>query len=171
MDDFFKEIMKLAVQGGGLKIGQFVEDNHGTINYYENSSSSTSKSLDTFPRTFDEEQGKRLFNGLKEKRFIDANTTQDNFLFIFGCTTTPPIKRKPISWLTSLESARYFIEDLCFEDMLAKGTIRKKDLNAITKKNFIHNDVSMGLNKPREEQSNRYALLQSIFSDLKKSET
>lgn len=166
-----KELLQFAVQNGGLKIEQFFNDNHGTVINHKEPTPSPTNATNTFPRAFDEERGIRIFDGLKNKEYIGASTAQDNFLFIIGCTTTPPFNRLPIEWLATKECARCFIEDLCFKDLTMSGAIRKKDLMELTRINFILNGSPLELPKPRQELSKRIDDLRKLFSDLKKSET
>lgn len=151
--------------GNGTNIGQFVVDNHGTMNYYAEDKKTSSQSVAHFPLNKSEDEGRQWYSFLIKNGFISEETEQVCWLYLLGFSSTIPDNIKPIAWLKTVETARLMLRK-CFDNLISSNRMSVKEMGEIASQCFIKDGKPLKLAKPKAETSSDADLIEEFLPTI-----
>lgn len=114
-----------------------------------------------FPLNNTIDEGFRLFNELKEEKFMQCSI--DSWLFLMGFSEQEPLRVNMIKWLGTKEQLRVMLRML-FDTQINEKALSVADLERLTPLCFIDKKGKpMNLAKQKDEISQRMEKLKEIF--------
>ena len=105
---------------GTNAIGQVVIEQNNTIYVDE-------KQPPHLPPYLVQERAMEIYSFLVDRKFIDANTNAEHFLFLFGVKGVAPKNLKPVNWHGTQQQLRTVLQ-LTFETPLERKSLRLADI-------------------------------------------
>lgn len=137
-------------------IGQVVLEQNNTINV------GREKPVQ-MPPHLNRERAVEIYEFLINNGYIDSSTTSDDFLYLMGVTSEPPVKLKPINWLRTVQQLRTMIR-LTWKVSLERGSLKLAELERRAPFCFLNKGKKMSaLAKPSEEYSQELDDLEKFF--------
>lgn len=148
MDDAMKRALlgdilnKVGLDG----IGQIVLEQNNTINVGQ-------QQPVQMPPHLNRDLAMQIYNFLITGGYIDNSTPSEDFLYLMGVSSIPPVSLKKINWMRTLQQLRTFLK-LCFEEPLNRKSIKMAELERRTPECFLNKGKKMtSLAKDSEENS------------------
>ena len=158
MDDAMKrallgDILDRVGSGG---IGQVVMEQNNTITVGQ-------PMPVQMPPHLTREQGMALYTFLISNNYIDAVTPSEDFLYLMGISSMPPVKMKLINWLNTVQQLRKMLT-LVFDEPLKRGSLKLAEIERRAPLCFLNKGKKMSvLAKPSAEYSAELDAIENFF--------
>lgn len=148
MDDAMKRALlgdilnKVGLDG----IGQIVMEQNNTINVGQ-------QQPVQMPPHLNRDFAMQIYSFLIAGGYIDNSTPSEDFLYLMGVSSIPPVALKKINWMHTVQQLRTFLK-LCFEEPLNRKSIKMAELERRAPECFLNKGKKMtSLAKDSEENS------------------
>lgn len=115
------------------------------------------------PPYLTQERAVAIYEFLISSGYISTSTTSDEFLYLMGVTSEPPLKMKPINWLKTVQQLRTMIT-LAWKVPLERGSLKLAELEKRVPFCFLNKGAKMKvLAKPSVENSYEMDMIANFF--------
>lgn len=115
------------------------------------------------PPCLTRERAMEIYNFLVNGKYIEESTPSEDFLYMMGVMSTPPLKLKHINWLKTVQQLRTMLT-LAFDEPIKRGALKLAEIERRAPHCFLNKGKKMtSLAKPSEEYSTELDALKVFF--------